>query len=128
MFKKIIVLHVAVRCGRGESMTESKAVEVLEYVKTFDGMDFGATKTALDMAIQALEEIQAYQAIGTVEELRELKEKAEPKKPKMKPLRDFDSERDANWCSCPNCFRSIGWEYERHFNFCNECGTEFDWQ
>ena len=36
-------------------MTESRAIEVVGYIKTFDGMDFGATKIALEMAIKALE-------------------------------------------------------------------------
>lgn len=35
-------------------MTKDKAIEVLEYIKTFDGMDYGATKIALDMAIDSL--------------------------------------------------------------------------
>lgn len=56
------------------SITENKAVETLEYIKTFDGMDFGATKIALKMAIQVIEEIQEYRAIGTVEDLKTMKE------------------------------------------------------
>lgn len=48
-------------------MTENKAIEIIEYIKTFDEMNFGATKNALDMAIKAFEEIQEYRAIGTVE-------------------------------------------------------------
>ena len=44
-------------------MTENKAIEIIKYVKTFDGMDYGTTKIALDMAIKAL---------GTVGKLREM--------------------------------------------------------
>jgi len=85
-------------------------------------------KSTISQVIEMIERLEEFEAIGTIERFRELTEKAEPKKMAMKPLRDYDSERDANWCSCPNCFRGIGWEYERHFNFCNECGTEFDWE
>lgn len=54
-------------------MTENQAIQKLEYIKTFDEMNYGANKIALDMAIQALKENQKYKEIGTVEEFRELK-------------------------------------------------------
>jgi len=44
-------------------MTENKAVETIEYIKTFDGMNFGATTIALDMAIQALQTVSKYQEL-----------------------------------------------------------------
>lgn len=44
-------------------MTENKAIKIIEYIKTYDGMNFGATKIALDMAIQALENISKYQEL-----------------------------------------------------------------
>lgn len=47
---------------------------------------------------------------------------------KLKVLKSYDEECDANWCSCPNCAQGIGWDYQRHFNFCWECGTELDWE
>ena len=138
-------------------MTASEAIKIINGIEEVRGElpeDGEDVEIALMMAKDALSEVEQYRAIGTAEELqkmkddyaeaitdwrqykkigtiehfRELTEKAEPKKMAMKPLRDYDSERDANWCSCPNCFRGIGWEYERHFNFCNECGTEFDWE
>ena len=79
-------------------------------------------KLASHQAIIRGAKLEQYEAIGTIEELKALKEKR-----KMKPLKAYDEEREANWCSCPNCTKGIGWEYERHFNFCNNCGTELDW-
>lgn len=35
-------------------MTREKAIEVLEYARNYDGMDYGAPSIALDMAISAL--------------------------------------------------------------------------
>ena len=35
-------------------MTKEKAIEVLEYARNYDGMDYGAPSIALDMAISAL--------------------------------------------------------------------------
>ena len=35
-------------------MTIQKAIEVLEYARNYDGMDYGAPSIALDMAISAL--------------------------------------------------------------------------
>ena len=35
-------------------MTNEKAIEVLEYARNYDGMDYGAPSIALDMAISAL--------------------------------------------------------------------------
>lgn len=100
-----------------KELEQYRAIGTVEEIKSFKD-DFWKLN----------EMCREYSTIGTIERFRELTEKAEPKKVAMKPLRDYDSERDANWCSCPNCFRGIGWEYERHFNFCNECGTEFDWE
>ena len=100
-------------------MTESKAVEVIEYIKTFDGMDFGATKIALDMAIKALEEIQQYIAIGTVEEFKALKEKSVPKKPVEKPNCDMTYKE----ITCPTCGRYIS-EYRN--SYC-DCGQKINW-
>ena len=49
-------------------MTNQRAIEVLEYSKGYDGMDCGAPKIALDMAIQALETIEKIKEIITEEE------------------------------------------------------------
>ena len=35
-------------------MTREKAIEVLEYARNYEGMDYGAPSIALDMAISAL--------------------------------------------------------------------------
>ena len=35
-------------------MTREEAIEVLEYARNYDGMDYGAPSIALDMAISAL--------------------------------------------------------------------------
>jgi len=86
------------------------------------GRNAGRTMQAQVELLARIDELEAYRAIGTVEEFKALKEKK-----KMKPLKAYDEERESNWCSCPNCAKGIGWEYEKHFNFCNECGTEFDW-
>ena len=107
------------------SMTENEAINELQ--ANID-LPFGFTVTdeVSKIAIKALEEIQQYRAIGTVEELKELKEKNKPRK--LKVLKSFDEEYNASWCSCPNCSKGIGWNYQKHFNFCWECGTELDWE
>jgi hypothetical protein len=133
------------------SMTENKAVETLEYIKTFDGMDFGATKIALETAIQALEEIQAYRAIGTVEELQRqkdyidtisevcsgyseigtiekfkaLKEKNEPKKVVINNIPKTSWTKATTKYTCPSCDRVIGFN---GLNYCSVCGQKLDWQ
>ena len=58
-------------------MTVEKAIDVLEYSRGYEGMNFGAPRIALDMAIAALEEVQQYRAIDTVENLAKLKERHE---------------------------------------------------
>ena len=40
-------------------MTIQKAIEVLEYARNYDGMDYGAPSIALDMAISALRQQDA---------------------------------------------------------------------
>lgn len=72
------------------------------------------------------EELKLYRELGTVKEFKELKKKNETKK--LKVLKSFDEEYGASWCSCPNCARGIGWNYQKHFNFCWECGTELIWE
>lgn len=52
-------------------MTHNKAIETLKYIKTFDGMNYGATKIALDMAIEAVDENAAYKELGTISEIIE---------------------------------------------------------
>lgn len=52
-------------------MTHDKAVKTLEYIKTFDGMDYGATKIALDMAIEAVDENASYKELGTISDILE---------------------------------------------------------
>ena len=50
-------------------MTREKAIEVLEYARNYDGMDYGAPSIALDMAISALRQ---------QEHFREVTKKVEP--------------------------------------------------
>ena len=126
LLKKIFVLHVAVKCGRGESMTESE-ITISEWVK---GQE---EELAAYRAIGTAEEFKAlkddfwklnemcreYSAIGTVEELRELKEKAEPKKPY-----EHNFYEESHYYLCPEC-RNI---LSSNQNFCEECGTAIDWE
>ena len=66
-------------------MTENRCIEVLKKMKhmfteTCAKID---DNTALDMAVEAIEEIQQYRAIGTVEEIKATKEKLQGYKNQM---------------------------------------------
>lgn len=39
-------------------MSTEKAIKTIEYISTFDDLNFGAAKTALQMALDALKEKQ----------------------------------------------------------------------
>ena len=39
-------------------MDNKRVIELLSYIKTFDGMDYGATKLALDKAIESIEKLE----------------------------------------------------------------------
>ena len=39
-------------------MDNIKAIQLLEYIKTFDNLDFGATKIAIDKGIDAIKKIE----------------------------------------------------------------------
>ena len=56
-------------------MTNDKAIEVLEYARNYDGMDYGAPSIALDMAISALRQQECVCDVNkslTLDELREM--------------------------------------------------------
>lgn len=106
-----------------ENNFSKEAIELLSDKEEF-GKWLERNKWIVKKCDEINRELEAYRAIGTVEECRVAVERI---KPKMKPLKAYDDELGTSWCSCPNCAKGIGWEYERHFNFCNECGTEFDW-
>ena len=84
-FKKTTVLHVAEKCGRGESMTENEAKEYMENeircIQRASYCDRECAKCnlvkeeeplleAFGVAVKSLEEIQQYRAIGTVKEIK----------------------------------------------------------
>lgn len=109
------------------SMTVERAIEVLEYSRGYEGMNFGAPKIALEMAISALEEVQQLHAIGTVEEFKELKEKATAKKAipidyekYTEVVKNAKLLRGAYWC--PNCGHVV-----KSGDYCNDCGQKLDW-
>ena len=98
-------------------MTESRAIELLEYIRETGNGEAPyvgcAQNIALNMAIQALEEVQQCRAIGTVEEFKALKEKATPKKP-------FGGWED--W-TCPTC----GAYHSKHEKCCSDCMQVILW-
>lgn len=49
-------------------MENTKAIELLNYIQTFDGMDYGATKIALDKGIKALETMSKIAEIVKIEQ------------------------------------------------------------
>ena len=59
-------------------MTREKAIEVLEYARNYDGMDYGAPSIALDMAISALRQQEHFREVTkkveplTLDELRKM--------------------------------------------------------
>ena len=59
-------------------MTIQKAIEVLEYARNYDGMNYGAPSIALDMAISALRQQETVAKCNglneplTMDELREM--------------------------------------------------------
>lgn len=85
------------------------------------------------MAIKALEELNLYKENGLClipssiyekqcEELIGLKYKNEP----MKLLKSYDDAVDNNWCSCPMCYKGIGWWTARLPKYCPECGQRIE--
>ena len=50
-------------------MTNEEAIEVLEYARNYDGMDYGAPSIALDMAISALRQQEHPQWISVKDRL-----------------------------------------------------------
>lgn len=99
------------------SMTENRAVELLEYTKTFDEFKGTAHNVAFDMAIQALEEIQQYRAIGTIEEFKALKEKNTPME-----LAEHNFQDEVHHYLCPSCRRIVSCDQ----NYCDECGQALE--
>ena len=56
-------------------MTIQKAIEVLEYARNYDGMDYGAPSIALGMAISALRQQERFGETNkalTLDELRKM--------------------------------------------------------
>ena len=56
-------------------MTIQKAIEVLEYARNYDGMDYGAPSIALDMAISALRQQECVGDVNkalTLDQLRQM--------------------------------------------------------
>ena len=89
-------------------MTETKAIDVIEYTKTFDEFKGTAQNVAFDMAIKALE-------------------KQIPKKPIRKEM-PYSEETGFNeeWY-CPVCGAYVGYFTEgmsepEQMEYCNECG------
>ena len=138
------------------SMTVERAIEVLEYSRGYEGMNFGAPKIALDMAISALEEIQQYRAIGTVEELKSMKENGAFSAfemaqliAKMNKLKEYESigtvselrelkekatAKKLKHGVCPNCstnndmiIKNLGNPQGHKTIFCWNCGSCIDW-
>ena len=112
-------------------MTESKAIELIKDIKTFDEVRFYATNMiALDMAIKALEENQRYKAIGSIEELEILKEKSIPKKPIYSDYDDNgDDEIIPYKATCPVCEPEFEFGYwNDEYNHHCVCGQVMNWQ
>ena len=65
-------------------MTREKAIEVLEYARNYDGMNYGAPSIALDMAISALRQQDHFRDLTkkvepmTLDEIRQMNEAIEP--------------------------------------------------
>ena len=59
-------------------MTREEAIEVLEYARNYEGMDYGAPSIALDMAISALRQQDHFREVTkkveplTLDELRKM--------------------------------------------------------
>ena len=79
-------------------MTESRAIEVLEYSRNYEGMDCGAAKIALNIAIEALE-------------------KQIPKK-----VVNRGKKMDVLVANCPMC-RCVVLDRP----YCAKCGQKLDW-
>lgn len=106
-------------------MTESRAIELLEYIRETGNGEAPyvgcAQNIALNMAIQALEEVQQYRAIDTVEEFKALKEKSEPKN----WIAEGIGYGEYTW-KCPACngymALMVGTPKDNDYNFCPKCG------
>ena len=81
-------------------MTTERAIELIKYIETFDGCDYGATKIALDIAVEALEK----------------------KVPKRVNISSWSPAR------CPSCgeylSESLGDGYYNHFEYLKICPNE----
>lgn len=81
-------------------MTIQKAIEVLEYARNYDGMDYGAPSIALGMAISALRQQELFREatkkVGTLT-LEELSKRNDPV---FVPINDFPN--GGYWCLCQN--------------------------
>lgn len=62
-------------------MENTRAIELLNYIQTFDGMDYGATKIALDKGIKALETVEKIKTIITEQEHYEVSNSFENPRP-----------------------------------------------
>ena len=119
-------------------MTKEQAINLIRYRidteteiagKGADGKVF----EDLEIAIKALEELNLYEQGGLFlipsdvyekqcEELDRLKEKDTSKKIRML----FDNEMKTNWCLCPNCNNSLGWEHTVTSKYCSKCGQKIE--
>lgn len=82
-------------------MDEYKAIELLNYIKTFDGCDYGATKIAIDKGIEALE--------------------------KQIPKKLLDTDKYDYKCPCCHTFvasKDDVWVYDIQPKYCGECGQK----
>ena len=78
-------------------MTREKAIEVLEYARNYEGMDYGAPSIALDMAISALRQKEC---VGDVNKSLTLDELSKRDAPVFLPIKDFPN--GGYWCLCEN--------------------------
>ena len=101
-------------------MTLDEAINILQLNRPFA---YSELQSAVDEAIQALEEIQQYRAIGTIEEFKDLKEKNEPNKPILNnpKINEFFIKESK---LCPSCHSYIN-NYSG--DYCRDCGQKLDW-
>ena len=95
-------------------MTENETINILQLNRPFA---YSELQSAVDEAIQALEEIQQYRAIGTVEEFKALKEKNTPKE-----LAEHNFQDEVYHYLCPSCRNIVSCTQ----NYCEECAQALE--
>ena len=95
-------------------MTENESINILQLNRPFA---YSELQSAVDEAIQALEEIKQYRAIGTIEEFKALKEKNTPKE-----LAEHNFQDEVHHYLCPSCRNIVSCTQ----NYCEECGQALE--